>query len=68
MSTVDRAVLVGGPSGLSDRIVPATPPGTDIKIEFRGGYEHFEATPHLQETVDGPLRVYKWTYRTAIAE
>ncbi|MFQ6327922.1 MULTISPECIES: DUF5988 family protein [unclassified Nocardia] len=68
MSNSAKAVLEGGPADLSDRVVPITPPGTEIKVPFRGGYEHFEATPRLQDTADGPLRVYQWAYRTSIAE
>lgn len=68
MSDAARAVLEGGPADLSDRVVLIAPPGTEIKVQFQGGYEHFEATPRLQETPEGPLRVYAWAYRTAIAE
>lgn len=68
MSNAVRAVLEGGPKGLPDRIVTVTPPGTQVKVPFMGGYEHFEATQRLQDTAEGPLRVYQWTYRTAIAE
>ncbi|MEV6427385.1 DUF5988 family protein [Nocardia sp. NPDC051463] len=68
MSNAAKAVLEGGPADLPDRVVPITPPGTEIKVPFRGGYEHFEVTPRLQDTTDGPLRVYTWAYRTSIAE
>ncbi|QIS13537.1 DUF5988 family protein [Nocardia arthritidis] len=68
MSNAARAVLEGGPADLPTRVVTVTPPGTEIKVQYKGGYEHFEATPRLQDTAEGPLRVYAWTYRTAIAE
>lgn len=60
--------MEGGPADLPTRVVTVTPPGTEIKVQYKGGYEHFEATPRLQDTAEGPLRVYAWTYRTAIAE
>ncbi|MEU1408757.1 DUF5988 family protein [Streptomyces sp. NPDC005728] len=68
MSSTPRAVLEGGPADLLDRVVTITPPGTEIRVQHNGGYEHFEATPRLQDTAEGPLRVYAWTYRTSIAE
>ncbi|MEW2630372.1 DUF5988 family protein [Streptomyces sp. NPDC048389] len=61
-----RAVLEGGPGDLPERIVPVSAPGADIKVRFRGGYEHFRATARHQETTEGTLPVYEWWERTEL--
>ncbi|MET8746933.1 DUF5988 family protein [Streptomyces sp. NPDC004728] len=66
MTDAAKAFLEGGPDDLPDRIVPLTAPGPDIKIPFRGGYEHFRATAHHQETAEGQLPVYEWWERTEV--
>ncbi|MDV9194259.1 DUF5988 family protein [Streptomyces sp. Wh19] len=70
MTDAPKAVLEGGPDDLPDRIVPLTAPepgpGPDIKIPFRGGYEHFRATARLRETTEGQLPVYEWWERTEV--
>lgn len=63
-----RAFLEGGPDDLPDRIVAVTPPGVELKIPFRAGYEHFKATSRYQETPEGRLPVYEWWERTEIAD
>ncbi|WP_062988889.1 DUF5988 family protein [Nocardia anaemiae] len=68
MSNVSKAVLEGGPKDLPARIVPITPPGVELKVEFRGGYEHFKVTNREADTPEGRLRVYEWSDRTRIAE
>ncbi|MGW0698027.1 DUF5988 family protein [Streptomyces sp. NPDC002867] len=69
MTDASKAVLEGGPADLPERIVslsdPAVP-GTDLKIPFRGGYEHFKATSRQQETAEGALPVYEWWERTEL--
>ncbi|MFF3392638.1 DUF5988 family protein [Streptomyces sp. NPDC002669] len=66
MTEALKAVLEGGPDDLPDRIVPLTGPGPDVKVPFRGGYEHFRATTRHRETAEGPLPVYEWWERTEI--
>lgn len=66
MTEALKAVLEGGPDDLPDRIVPLTDPGLDVKVPFRGGYEHFRATMRHQETTEGRLPVYEWWERTEI--
>ncbi|MFE2935521.1 DUF5988 family protein [Streptomyces sp. NPDC059278] len=74
MTDAPKAVLEGGPDDLPDRIVPLTTPapdsgpgpGPDIKIPFRGGYEHFRATARHRETAEGQLPVYEWWERTEV--
>ncbi|MET4644905.1 DUF5988 family protein [Streptomyces sp. NBC_01724] len=66
MTNAAKAVLEGGPDDLPERIVSLTTPGTDVKIPFRGGYEHFKATARHQETTEGELPVYEWWERTEI--
>ncbi|HET6355181.1 DUF5988 family protein [Streptomyces sp. NBC_00879] len=63
-----KAVLEGGPDDLHERIVPITPPGQELKIPHRGGYEHFKVTSRHQDTPEGRLPVYDWWERTEIAE
>ncbi|MEU0392643.1 DUF5988 family protein [Streptomyces sp. NPDC006208] len=66
MTNAAKAVLEGGPDELPERIVPVTTPGEDLKIPFRGGYEHFRATARQQETGEGALPVYEWWERTEL--
>ncbi|CCF64359.1 hypothetical protein GV791_15575 [Nocardia cyriacigeorgica] len=68
MSIGAKAVLEGGPQDLPTRIVPITPPGIELKIPFKGGYEHFKTTGREQDTPEGRLPVYTWSDRTEIAE
>ncbi|MGR8009759.1 DUF5988 family protein [Streptomyces hypolithicus] len=63
-----KALLEGGPDDLPERIVAITPPGKELKIPHRGGYEHFKATSRHQEGAEGRLTVYEWWERTEIAE
>ncbi|GGM65443.1 hypothetical protein GCM10012275_39980 [Longimycelium tulufanense] len=68
MSNAVKAVLEGGPEDLPERIVPITPPGVELKIQFKGGYEHFKVTPRHEDTSEGRLPVYEWFERTEVAE
>ncbi|MFI6054525.1 DUF5988 family protein [Streptomyces violascens] len=68
MSSAVRAFLEGGPDDLTERIVPVSPPGVELKVPHRGGYEHFKVTSRHQETEEGLLVVYEWWERTEIAE
>ncbi|GGX33392.1 DUF5988 family protein [Streptomyces chryseus] len=63
-----KALLEGGPDDLRERIVPITPPGKELKIPHRGGYEHFKVTARHQDTDQGRVTVYEWWERTEIAE
>ncbi|KXK59678.1 hypothetical protein AWW66_22985 [Micromonospora rosaria] len=58
--------LEGGPTGLPPEIrrqwVPPDLP--KVKIPYNGGYEHFE---RLDVEESGRL-VFRWTYRSRIAE
>ncbi|MFF9348766.1 DUF5988 family protein [Streptomyces sp. NPDC014734] len=64
MTNTPKAFLDGGPDDLPERIVPVTDTGGDLKISFRGGYEHFRVTTRHQETPEGQLPVYEWWERT----
>ncbi|MFF4835002.1 DUF5988 family protein [Streptomyces sp. NPDC001315] len=66
MTDATKAVLEGGPGDLPERIVSVPAPGSDIKVPFRGGYEHFRATTRQQETSAGRLPVYEWWERTEL--
>ncbi|MEU2252182.1 DUF5988 family protein [Nocardia xishanensis] len=68
MSNGAKAILEGGPADLPERIVPITPPGIELKIPFKGGYEHFKVTQRQADTESGRLTVYEWCDRTKVAE
>jgi hypothetical protein len=55
--------LEGGPDGLAEHALPLAPTA-EIKIPYRGGYEHFIPTPRFRNTAIGRARVFEWTYRT----
>jgi hypothetical protein len=65
MDTSLKAFLEGGPTDLPHRIVGITPPGAELRLPFRGGYEHFKATSRHQDTPEGRLPVFRWSGRTA---
>ncbi|MFD5028868.1 DUF5988 family protein [Streptomyces sp. NPDC058220] len=64
-----HAILRGGPDG-----TPATwklqpgPCDTRLKILRGNGYEHFEFTRQYAEFNGELCPVYRWSYRTYIAE
>jgi Family of unknown function (DUF5988) len=68
MTIAAKGCLEGGPADLPERIVSVTPPGIELKIAFKGGYEHFKVTPRHQDTEEGRLPVYEWIQRTEVAE
>ncbi|MEU9179289.1 DUF5988 family protein [Streptomyces sp. NPDC048550] len=63
----DKAVLEGGPVDLPERVVDAPSSGEDLKIPYRGGYEHYRPTARVQDGPLGSLRVFEWWERTEIA-
>lgn len=68
--TLVKIALNGGPMDLSaaERSVPAAELGYTLKISYRAGYEHFVHDGEFR-TVDGAqVAVFRWTYRTKIAE
>nr|AXL05415.1 hypothetical protein [uncultured bacterium] len=65
-----RIMLSGGPTELAaaDRDVPVAELGKPLKICYRAGYEHFVHDGEYR-TIDGrEVAVFRWTYRTKIAE
>ncbi|WP_424891745.1 DUF5988 family protein [Streptomyces sp. XH2] len=70
MATADaeKCFLQGGPEGLPEHVVAAPAPGEEVKVPFRGGYEHFRATSRQWDTPGGRLPVYEWSGRTEVAE
>ncbi|MFI6520681.1 DUF5988 family protein [Spirillospora sp. NPDC050679] len=68
MNTSLMAFLEGGPRDLPQRIARITPPGVEVKLPFRGGYEHFRVTSRHQDTPEGRLPVFEWAGRTGVAE
>jgi hypothetical protein len=63
------ALLKGGPENLP-RVWETPPGGTDerVKIPCGNGYEHFEFTQEYADVGCRSMPVYRWVYRTAIAE
>ncbi|RPF29672.1 hypothetical protein EDD96_6206 [Streptomyces sp. Ag109_G2-6] len=65
-SDTAKAVLEGGPADLTERVVAQPEAGADVKLLFRGGYEHFRRTERAQDTAEGRLPVYEWWERTEL--
>jgi uncharacterized protein DUF5988 len=65
-----RIMLSGGPAGLSaaDRDVPVAELGQPLKICYRAGYEHFVHDGEFRTVDEREVAVFRWTYRTKIAE
>jgi hypothetical protein len=69
-ATSVKVMLSGGPAELAaaDRSVPETELGQTLKIRHGAGYEHFVRDGE-NRTEDGcEVAVFRWTYRTKIAE
>ncbi|MFK0237742.1 DUF5988 family protein [Streptomyces vinaceus] len=64
-----RAFLEGGPDDVPERYaIPDADPDR-LRVPRLGGYEHYEFTgTHRPNGDDGDLPVYRWIYRTRIAE
>lgn len=64
-----KITLSGGPVELgTDHSIPAAELDRTLRIPYRAGYEHFAHDGEYQ-TVDGcEVAVFRWTYRTKIAE
>lgn len=59
-------VLHGGPDDLPETARRQAADGrTTIKVEHRGGYEHFEL---IEDAAGAAPAAYRWTMRTRIAE
>jgi uncharacterized protein DUF5988 len=65
-----RVVLSGGPTGLAatDHSVPVAELGRKLKIRHLAGYEHFVHDGEFQSVDGADVAVFRWTYRTKIAE
>ncbi|MET9258993.1 DUF5988 family protein [Amycolatopsis sp. NPDC004079] len=62
-------LLAGGPASLDPvRTLPDGRLPRRLSVDHRSGHEHFERTDG-RDVVRGELvRVFRWSYRTAIAE
>jgi hypothetical protein len=62
--------LVDGPSDLSDdeRSRLTSVGAHKVKVQHRGGYEHFERTDERYPNPDSEVVIYRWVARTRIAE
>ena len=64
-----RVILSGGPDGTPPVWeMPPGGPGEQVKIARGNGYEHFEFVHEYGEFEGEVLPVYRWCYRTSIAE
>lgn len=65
-----KIVLSGGPDGLgtTDISVPVAELDRTLKIRYRAGYEHFVHDGEYETVDGGEFAVFRWTYRTKIAE
>jgi hypothetical protein len=63
-------VLEGGPRDIPDavRLRRAESAQYDIKVQHHGGYEHFARTSERSFMPGEPRVIYRWVYRTRIAE
>ncbi|WP_280685488.1 DUF5988 family protein [Kitasatospora sp. MAA19] len=72
MSVTSHCLLVflkGGPSDIPEiREVKSGSIEDRLKIPRGNGYEHFEITQEFKDVGGVLMRVYRWSYRTAIAE
>ncbi|MFI9366254.1 DUF5988 family protein [Kitasatospora sp. NPDC053057] len=69
MSQCLLVFLKGGPSDIPE--IHGVKSGSieeRLKIPRGNGYEHFEITPDFEDVGGVRMRVYQWSYRTAIAE
>ena len=61
--------LEGGPRTLPTTMrVAATPATACLKVPSLGGYEHFELADDRVGDGGRPVKVFRWTQRTMIAE
>jgi hypothetical protein len=69
-SRLARIRLAGGPSDLPDeqRTITISAEQDVIKFEHRGGYEHFHRTVEKHDEEDGRAVIFRWVWRTRIAE
>ena len=65
-----RVVLSGGPVelGAMGRSVSTAELDRTLKIRYRAGYEHFVHDGEYESVDGGDAAVFRWTYRTKVAE
>lgn len=65
-----QVVLSGGPTELAaaGHSVPAAELGRTLKIRYLAGYEHFVHDGEYRSMDGREVAVFRWTYRTKIAE
>jgi hypothetical protein len=71
MDSARWVVLEGGPPGLAP--VHRLPDGTAtdcprLVVAYYGQHQHFDRTDDLRDKDGRRVAVFRWTYRTAIAE
>ncbi|MFI0464399.1 MULTISPECIES: DUF5988 family protein [Saccharopolyspora] len=69
MSGDGEVILEGGPVGIPTQVTAAEVDLAErIKIRRLNGYDHFERTEDYREVGDSNLPVFRWAYRTQVAE
>ncbi|WP_432037203.1 DUF5988 family protein [Streptomyces cucumeris] len=69
MSQPAFVLLVGGPPGTPQVWAASSIGGRErVKIQWGNGYEHFESAGECAEFEGELIPVYRWCYRTFIAE
>ncbi|RBQ17809.1 hypothetical protein DP939_23405 [Spongiactinospora rosea] len=65
-----RVFLQGGPDDLSQAARRCRAPADDpeVKVPRRNGYEHFCRTTEILIVDRCEFTVYRWSYRTCVAE
>jgi Family of unknown function (DUF5988) len=65
-----QALLEGGPASMPNTwcIQQVSPADQKIKIQYYGGYEHFERVGEPDEHISREQIVFRWTMRTEVAE
>lgn len=61
-----EVLLEGGPVDIPRRWQTADP--GHIRVPRMAGYEHFEPTGRVDRVGDREVAVYRWSYRTRVAE
>ncbi|MEU6263507.1 DUF5988 family protein [Saccharopolyspora shandongensis] len=69
MSGDGEVILEGGPVGIPTQVTAAEVDLAErIKIRRSNGYDHFERTEDYRAVGDSKLPVFRWAYRTQVAE
>jgi hypothetical protein len=64
-----EVLLEGGPADIPRYWRPETDATAEhIRVPRLAGYEHFEPTGRVHQVDDREVAIYRWMYRTRVAE